>query len=184
MCRVESSRSRSSSRRHASTTRTEPRSLGYVAGRDLMNDLGVVIDVAAGTCHVRALGLGDVPMLRTDSGHLAVKISEYIDSGFPKFTGTPATETYVLVHRVATDGRVPRRTRHAARDGEDGRRSRQRARGSSRPSGARAQAVPRRPRLDRCSRNPLRRCRSAAGTPSRSPQSDGAGPCSSARSKS
>ena len=71
--------------------------LPFLAGRDLMSCLGVVIDTERRVCDIRALGLAGVPLLTSASGHFASRLDDWPENGFPERTGTPVHEHYSCI---------------------------------------------------------------------------------------
>eukprot|EP00959_Pyramimonas_sp_CCMP1952_P375611 7866886-Pyramimonas_sp.AAC.1 len=57
--------------------------LSILGGRDLITDLGCVIDLANAQAHVLATDLPNVQLVMSKSGHPAIRIDDWPFTGFP-----------------------------------------------------------------------------------------------------
>ena len=61
-----------------------PGALPLLLSRPFMEELGTVIDIGQGTVSFSELGVQNLPLLRTEKGHLAVNILDFDPEQLPK----------------------------------------------------------------------------------------------------
>ena len=90
---------------HASVIDDEKRaSLPWLAGRDLLTDLGCIVDVANNTVSFTKLGLTDLPCVKAANGHLAVICDDWPEAGYPHAADVQTNTTPVTVWRAKKKG--------------------------------------------------------------------------------